>query len=59
MLLLCFRFRYEEYAIPMQRAFDTVVDTKLDLLRGFTLDERAARLREQDRNKQVSFWFVN
>ncbi len=39
----------------MQRAFDTVVETKLDLLRGFTLDERAARLREQNRLLQVNF----
>lgn len=44
---------YQEYSGPVQDTYDKVVANTLSLLRGFTLDERTARLREQDKAKEV------
>ncbi|KAJ1440875.1 hypothetical protein B484DRAFT_131217 [Ochromonadaceae sp. CCMP2298] len=45
--------RYLEYGGPVQSTYDRVVHNSLDLLRGMTLDERARRLREQAKAKEV------
>jgi hypothetical protein len=37
-------FRYEEYGGPIQDTYDGVVGNTLSLLKGWTLDERAARI---------------
>lgn len=50
----CIDYRYEEYALPVQRTFDKVVHNTLQSLRGMSLDERARRIREQFTTKQVS-----
>jgi len=44
---------YLEYGGPVQSTYDRVVHNSLDLLRGMTLDERARRLREQAKAKEV------
>jgi hypothetical protein len=36
---------YEEYAKPIQAEFDAIVKNSMDLLRGFSLDERAERVK--------------
>lgn len=37
----------------MQDTYDKVVANTLSLLRGFTLDERTARMREQQQSKET------
>ena len=37
---------YENYAAPVQETFDNVIATSLNLLRGATLEERAARIKD-------------
>ena len=37
---------YEHYAAPVQETFDNVIATSLSLLRGFTLEERASRIKD-------------
>jgi len=44
---------YLEYAGPVQSTYDKIVDNSLQLLRGVTLDERARRLREQYKAREV------
>lgn len=44
---------YEEYAKPVQFTYDNIVSNNLETLRGFTLDERAARIRDQYKQKEV------
>jgi hypothetical protein len=46
--------RYKEFAVPMQSTYDKIVENSLGLLRGMSLDERAAQLREQFKAKEVS-----
>ncbi len=55
----CINCRYEQYASPVQRVFDTAISSTLSTLRGLTLDERAKRLREQFRNKQVTIMLLS
>jgi len=37
---------YEEYAKPIQAEFDAIVKNSMDILRGFSLDERAQRVKK-------------
>ena len=47
-------YRYETYAAPVQQTFDTVVAGTLSVLRGFTLEERAARIKDHFKVADVS-----
>lgn len=38
----------------MQSTYDKIVENSLALLRGFTLDERASKLRDQSKAREVS-----
>jgi len=55
-LLHCFPFlhRYLEYAGPVQSTYDQIVTNSLSLLRCMSLDERASKLRDQFKAKEVS-----
>lgn len=44
---------YEVYAQPVQRTFDNAVASSLSILRGFTLDDRAATLQRQYQAEMV------
>lgn len=45
-------YRYEEYAKPIVKAYDNIVDGTLSILRNSTLDERGARIREAFKEKE-------
>ena len=47
--------RYLEYAGPVQSTYDQIVTNSLSLLRGMSLDERASKLRDQFKAKEVNF----
>ena len=50
---------YEYYAGPVQATFDDVIANSLSLLRGFTLDERANRIKEHFKVTDVSkIWCI-
>jgi len=44
---------YLEYAGPVQSTYDQIVTNSLSLLRGMSLDERASKLRDQFKAKEV------
>jgi hypothetical protein len=46
---------YHHYFIlgPLQGTYDKIVSNTLNLLRGMSLDERASRLREQYKAREV------
>lgn len=39
--------------MPLQKVYDRMISNNLEHLRGFSLDERAARLRHQQLSNQV------
>jgi hypothetical protein len=43
-----------EYAGPVQSTYDTIVNNSLSLLRGMSLDERASKLRDQYKTREVN-----
>jgi hypothetical protein len=43
-----------EYAGPVQSTYDTIVNNSLSLLRGMSLDERASKLRDQYKTREVT-----
>jgi hypothetical protein len=43
-----------EYAGPVQSTYDTIVHNSLSLLRGMSLDERASKLRDQYKTREVT-----
>ena len=43
---------YESYAQPVQETFDSIVAGNLSMLRGVTLEERAARVKKQYSNRE-------
>jgi hypothetical protein len=45
---------YEHYAAPVQETFDNVIAGSLNILRGFTLEERARRIKEHFKVADVS-----
>lgn len=45
---------YEHYAAPVQETFDNVIAGSLNVLRGFTLEERARRIKEHFKIADVS-----
>jgi hypothetical protein len=51
--VLLFLRRYTEYAGPVQDTYDTIVTNSLSLLRGMSLDERASKLRDQFKSREV------
>lgn len=52
-LILATQRRYLEYAGPVQSTYDTIVGNSLSLLRGMSLDERASKLRDQFKSREV------
>jgi hypothetical protein len=50
-----YNHHYHHYVIlgPLQGTYDKIVSNTLNLLRGMSLDERASRLREQYKAREV------
>lgn len=45
-------YDYEEYAAPIVKTYDTILDGTLSILRHATLDERGARIRVANEEKE-------
>ena len=45
---------YESYAKPVQTTYDSIVSGNMALLRGFTLEERAARVKKQYKDRAIA-----
>ena len=54
-----FLFSYEVYAKPLQSTYDNVVESTLDLLKEWTLDQRVNKLNFESKTREVSQVIAN